>query len=239
VLAGAIGLVVILVLLLLLRGRTGTNQSAPSVADLGSSPTATTGGQPGVAAIARPPQAPISGQSPGGLGTSGSAGVLPFPLVPGGSALAPPSQPGLQPGEPPFLTGSAIVDMLRAVAAASAVRNGPAPGAPVGLPPNVVVQPNPAGVPITSIGGLPPIAGVSQPSPGGTTGLPSSAPPPGTAPVATPPPPTPTPRPNRIAVPTGPITTSGATSVASGPRASSVATSVPTRRVAPTPAASR
>jgi hypothetical protein len=240
VLAGATGLVVIVGLIVLLRGRRGT-QPAQSVADLVSSPTTTAISQPGAAAVARPSQSPISGQSPGGLGTSGSSGLLPFPLGPGASVLAPPSPPGAQPSEPPFLTGSAIVDMLRAVAAAAAVRNGPAQGAgvPVGVPSNVGVQPNPAGVPITGIGALPPIVGASQPSPGGETGLLPGASLPATAPQVATPPPTPTPRPNRIAVPAGPVTTNGATSVAGTPRASSAPTNGPNRRVAPTPTVSR
>jgi hypothetical protein len=241
VLAGAIGLVVIVGLIVLLRGRSGTGQPAESVADLVSSPTATTVSQPGAAAAARPAQPPISGQTPGGLGTSGSLGLLPFPLGPGASVLAPPSPPGAQPSEPPFLTGSAIVDMLRAVAAAAAVRNGPAQGAgvPVGVPSNVGVQPNPAGVPITGIGALPPIVGASQPSPGGETGLLPGASLPATAPQVATPPPTPTPRPNRIAVPAGPVTTNGATSVAGTPRASVAPTNGPNRRVPPTPTVSR
>ncbi|HTE86468.1 MAG TPA: hypothetical protein VK821_17245, partial [Dehalococcoidia bacterium] len=248
-LAAAIGLVAIVAVLVflipLIRGRGNTNQPAQSVADLVSSPTATTVSRPGATAAASPSQSPIVGQGPGGPGTQGSPGLLPLPFGPGPSLLPPQSPPGALPNEPPFLTGSAIIDMLRAVAAASAVRNVPAQiaGLPGGAPSILVPQPNPApaGVPITSVGALPSIVGASQPSPGGTIGFLPGASLAGTTPQeATPSPPAPTPLPNRISVPSGPVTAGGAPPAAAGAaRAVSVATSGPNRFVAPTPAAGR
>jgi hypothetical protein len=213
----AVGLVVVVALVVLLvplvRGRSGSNAPAQSVADLVGSATATPTASASAAATAPRTQAtPILGVG-GGLG-SGTGGSL-VPLSPQGSPgglLTPNQPPAATTGEPPFLTGSAIVDSLRAVLAASAVRNGPSQA---GVPPssaaaaapvrpvasNPPPNPVPAGVPLTTVGALPPV--VSAPS--GASGT-SGSPPLTAAVQPTAPPPTPTPAPNRIAIPGGPVT---------------------------------
>jgi hypothetical protein len=235
VLAAAIALVALVglavILLPLLRGR-DNGQPAQSVADLVASPTpgaaaSPTGPGPGAAA-----RSPFLGAGPNAFGPPGgtssllppTSGNLPAGAPPGGLLPAqgqPP--PGFVTGEPPFLTGSAIIDMLRAVAAASAVRNGPPPAslngpAPIvslpgngsllqpGAPPNTSPpQLNaPAGVPITSLGSLPPAGGGSQPaaSQPGSGVAPFSASVPQSTPAApATPAPTATRAPNRITVP--------------------------------------
>jgi hypothetical protein len=243
-LVGIVGAVVLL--LPLVRGRGNPSPPAQSVSDLVASPTGTPAAtQPAVNANAQPgPRSPIVGGAPGGFFQPGQGtSVLP-PLsgsgpqgVPTGGLLGPPpaGPQGAGAGEPPFLTGSAILDMLRAIAAASAVRNAPPPGAQ-GPPPSITLPPNasnnplqpslaPAGIPITSLGSIPPVANAPQTA----ASFPSSSA------AATPPPPAPTatPAPNHISVPGSAVTAPGV-----GPAGATrpPATSAPNRFVpAPTP----
>jgi DnaJ-like protein len=236
--AAAIGLVVVValavVLLPLLRGR-GSNAPAQSVADLVGTATATPT-SPSVSSAT----APRAGSPVLGLNSGRPGGLVPLspPGTPGG--LLSPQQPATSSGnEPPFLTGSAVVDSLRAVLAASAVRNPPSqagvPGgaanaaAPSNRPTNSVVGTNPpassvnaapAGVPLTNVGALPPVAAAVPPNSG--VGAASAAQP-------TTPPPTPTPAPNHIALPSGPIGASGAVSANRGPAAPTSSASGPNR----------
>jgi hypothetical protein len=240
----AIAVALVVVVLFVVRGRGTPSAPAESVANLvpaatasatsaaGTSGTGVAGtprsilgspvaGQP--AGVAPAPQAPNAGPgslAPVGTGQTGiGATNLPPSLLPIGSAGSPltPNAPPpgiLTSGEPPFLTSSALVDMLRAVIAASAVRNAPPPGA---APPAAAATPG--AVPITGLPSLPPVVtGAVGPVLGGPppSGAPSSASGPDATGafagpnLATPPPATPRPVPNHITVPTGPITAAGA-----------------------------
>jgi hypothetical protein len=248
------------------RGRAKPSAPAESVANLVPPPTASAtsepaSGGPGASGTARslipgggaqqsPPAQPGQGAGPS---ASSGAGQNPFtspslppsllPIGSAGSTLAPTPPAGLvtQTGEPPFLTSSALVDMLRAVIAASAVRNAPPPGA---APPAAAAPSTPGTTPITGLPSLPPVvAGAVAPAvapPGQTAPAPgTSGAPAGTSAftgpnLATPAPATPRPVPNHIIVPSAPITASGS----SQPAGVGAGTIAPNRigGPAPTPA---
>jgi DnaJ domain len=267
-LVGIVGLAVIF--LPMLRGH-DNNAPAQSVADLVTSPTPGTTPFPGPQAAGPGARSPILGAGPNGLGQPGGTSTLLPPISanapqvsgnplqggppPGG--LFPPqgqSAPVAGAGYPPFLTGSSIIDMLRAVAAASAVRNGAPPASVNGLSPIVslpggppssnLLQPNgapggnqpplgaPAGIPITSLGPLPAVASsgqppASQPVSAGVASLAPAASQFTAVPQPTPAP-TPTRSPNHITVPG---TGSGASNLAplGATRVPAAATTSPNR----------
>jgi hypothetical protein len=237
-LAGAVALVALLALVvLLLPILRGSRPSAPaqSVSDVVPTQTATTVAT--ASATAAAVSAARSAQPTPILGLPPGAGTSLLPITPGlgqGALVAPPQPAQAQGTEPLFLTQSAVIDMLRAVLAATAVRNGPSTGSlpaqAVAAPPGAgnapaPINPGPAGIPITSVGAVPPVivaapqggsfsppaagqpsvsagqpsvsAGIPAPAPQGTLAF-APASPAVSAPTpaaATQPPPTPTPRP--------------------------------------------
>lgn len=158
---GLLGLAVLMVVWLpLLRGRGNITKPAQSGSDFVSSSTPTS--------VSQPTQPALLAGAPGGTGTS----VAPSPASSG------------LPRVPPFLTSSAIIDTLRAVAAASVVRNGPQQASVA--QPSPVLQQNqpPTGTPITSIG-VPTVVSTAQPNAG--SGGPFASPPAAASASATPP----------------------------------------------------
>lgn len=235
-LAGLVVVVGLVVLFVLLRSGSKPGASPQSVADLGPTSTATS-------TATRPASTPTPGVAQNPFAPPGQGTGL-LPLSPGLPSIVAPSPPSggsalTQTAEPPFLTGSAIVDTLRAVIAAAAVRNGPSQGT---VSPPAASAP----APITSAAPLPPIVTGAVPSgsnaapqpppsqssaataPGQTAPSPESAaatgagqaggnpslPPPN---LPTPPPPTPAPVPNHIAVPTIPVPVAVSGQSRSGP----------------------
>ncbi len=195
-LVGAIVLVALLAIAVLLVPLLRRGGSAPRTAQVAPTQTSATGAASPSPSAARPGAAQPT--VPPLIGLQGGAPSSLIPLTPGAStgSLVLPSAPGLAPnlaqgGEPPFLTRLALGDMVQAVVAAAAVRNGPStatlPAAPAAAAPRPApaanaAPPAPAGVPITSVGALPPVSLPGQNAAGAQPGQTAA----GAAPVGAP-----------------------------------------------------